>query len=192
MPTLPSRKKVQTPETDKSPKKSAAPKPSGKMIAHFVLQLATEKNVASIKTSPEVFKPITSPNRAPTEKCQSHHVEKQLTPGISFLMLDQLRTSTNSTHNLCTQGFVRMLRVLSDLAPQYDQLCNKLEMELLVSMNENVCFCPYSFSLVACIAYSLVSLCYLWFYWNPQPCHVQFFAQCVLHIQHSQSCKFFF
>ena len=54
-------------------------------------------------------------------------------PGVSFLMLDKLRKSTLASFDRCVNGFVEMLRVLSDADPQLSNLSNELISEIFVS-----------------------------------------------------------
>ncbi|KAL5962334.1 NCK-interacting protein with SH3 domain [Taenia solium] len=52
-------------------------------------------------------------------------------PGISFLMVDKLRNATLASFGRCTNGLVKVLKVLSDADPQLTTLSNELILELL-------------------------------------------------------------
>uniref|UniRef100_A0A5K3F5J9 SH3 domain-containing protein n=2 Tax=Mesocestoides corti TaxID=53468 RepID=A0A5K3F5J9_MESCO len=64
-------------------------------------------------------------------------------PGIGFLMLDKLRTSTCTSFDRCVHGFIKMLNVLSDADPQYATLSKQLISEVL-DPNSSVARSVYS------------------------------------------------
>ncbi|VDM34217.1 unnamed protein product, partial [Hydatigera taeniaeformis] len=63
-------------------------------------------------------------------ECRARNIVVR-TPGLSYLMLDKLRNSTLTSFDRCANGFVKMLKVLSDADPQFTTLSNELISELL-------------------------------------------------------------
>ncbi|CDS40511.1 protein of unknown function DUF2013 [Echinococcus multilocularis] len=81
------------------------------------------------------IKPIDTHSSATAKKISvSREETRNVTvraPGVSFLMLDKLRNSTLASFGRCVNGFVKMLKVLSDADPQLTTLSSELVSELL-------------------------------------------------------------
>lgn len=53
-------------------------------------------------------------------------------PGTAYLMLDKLRSSTNSSHFQCVVAFMKMMNVLAQSDPQLANLSKELIDEVVV------------------------------------------------------------
>ncbi len=77
---------------------------------------------------------VVQPTAIPRKEAKASEQKTKLQPGISFIMLDKLRSSTKSSYTNCVSGFLKMLQVLTEHAPEYNDLSQKLVSELIVSL----------------------------------------------------------
>lgn len=66
------------------------------------------------------------------EETKNSAIQEKLHPGLSFIMLDKLRCSTNANYEKCLSGFMKMLTALTEYAPQFAELAENLSSEIIV------------------------------------------------------------